>query len=383
MTKSLISKLKYAKTEITKHCTKKSILTTVTSVTAATIFGAMSVVDVFGAYDITDGSQTEVVTATVVTERTLELSRPAGYSSQPTTAAITESVEEIVEGFEVYVDGELVGVVSQRGRDKIDAHVEELIAEVKSEGEVKLYQEITYEKGLFDGVDVVTSNTILSQVELQAVEIIEETVKEVIPFETVYKDSDEVAKGESVVKTEGADGLKVTKSRVMYIDGEEISREILSEKETAPVNKVVLNGTKKIVNLSASQIEAVGGVAFPLGDASCYVSSEFGYRSFDSSFHNGTDYAANFGTPVYSAMDGTVTFAGWDDTGYGNYVVIEHANGYVTGYAHLAEIAVSKGDVVEAGQCVGAVGSTGYSTGNHLHFSIRVNGEFTNPQAFF
>lgn len=383
MTKSLISKMKYAKTEMTKHYTKKSIITTITSVTAATVFGTMSVIDVFGAYDVNSNPQTEVVTVTVVTERTMEISRPASYSPQPQTAAITESIEEIVEGYEVYVDGKLVGIVSQRGKDKIDTYVEELVASVDSKGEVKLCQELTYEKGFFNGVDVVTSNTILSQVELEVMEIVKETAKEVIPFETVYVDSDEVAKGESIVQTEGVDGLKVTKSKVIYKNGKEISREILSEKETAPVNKVVLNGTKSIANLTASQIEAVGGVAFPLGNASYYVSSQFGYRTFDNSFHDGIDYAANFGTPVYSAMSGKVIFAGWDNTGYGNYVVVEHANGYVTGYAHLAEIVVSKGDTVEAGQCVGAVGSTGYSTGNHLHFSIRVNGEFTNPAAFF
>ncbi len=373
--------MKLAKTEITKHATKKSIITTVTAVAMAGAVATMSVCDAFG-YEISDENAKETVTATVVTEKSVFLTVPTQLSSSPIVEA-TESLDEIVEGYKVVVDSEVRGIVSERGKTKIEKHLSQLLAEYETDGKAEIYQEVTFEKGLFDAVSIVTSNTILSQNEFDVVEIKKITDKETIPFETVYEDSNKLGIGKTMVSVEGVDGVKTTVTEIRYLNGEEILREVVSETTTEAVNEVILNGTRRIPQLSSAQIEAVGGFAFPLGDASYYVSSDFGYRSFDNSFHDGIDYAADYGTPVYAAMSGKVVFAGWDNTGYGNYVVIEHANGYKTGYAHLAEIVVSVGDDIPAGKCVGGVGSTGYSTGNHLHFSVRINGDFTNPTQFY
>lgn len=373
--------MKLAKTEITKHATKKSIITTFTAVAMAGTVATLSVCDAFG-YEISDENAMETVTATVVTEKNVFLTVPTQLSSTPIVGA-TESLDEIIEGYQVVVDGEVKGVVSERGKVKIEEHFSQLLEEFTTDGEAKIYQNVSFEKGLFDAVSVVTSNTILSQNEFDVIEIKKVTDKKTIPFETVYEDTNKLGIGKTMVSVEGVDGVKATVTEIRYVNGKEVSREVVSEKTKKPVNKVVLNGTRRIPQLSSAQIEATGGFAFPLGDANYYVSSDFGYRTFDNSFHDGIDYAADYGTPVYAAMSGKVVFAGWDNTGYGNYVVIEHANGYKTGYAHLAEIVVSVGDDVPAGKCVGAVGSTGYSTGNHLHFSVRINGDFTNPTQFY
>ncbi|MBI5256371.1 MAG: M23 family metallopeptidase [Burkholderiales bacterium] len=94
--------------------------------------------------------------------------------------------------------------------------------------------------------------------------------------------------------------------------------------------------------------------------------------------HNGVDYGAPAGTPVRSVGDGVVESAGWQN-GYGNVVNIKHGNDKSTVYAHLSRIDVRKGQRVEQGQRLGAVGSTGWATGPHLHFEFRVNGQFQDP----
>lgn len=94
--------------------------------------------------------------------------------------------------------------------------------------------------------------------------------------------------------------------------------------------------------------------------------------------HLGTDYGAPTGTPVRAVGDGVVDFAGWQN-GYGNVVRIEHAGGRSTLYGHLSRIAVRRGERVEQGQSVGAVGATGWATGPHLHFEVRVHGQHQDP----
>ena len=114
-----------------------------------------------------------------------------------------------------------------------------------------------------------------------------------------------------------------------------------------------------------------------------YVSSEFGGRAnpFDGSgdYHPGIDIAEDYGAPIYASASGYVQRAGWYG-GYGNYVNISHDYGYSTAYGHMSSIKVNAGDYVEKGQVIGYVGSTGYSTGPHLHFEVLLYGEQVNPR---
>lgn len=112
-----------------------------------------------------------------------------------------------------------------------------------------------------------------------------------------------------------------------------------------------------------------------------YVSSTFGYRDFDSSFHKGLDLAAPEGTPTYAAGDGVVLIAGWSDSA-GNWIVIDHGNGFVAKYMHHSALAVSAGQSVSKGQLIGYVGNTGNSFGAHLHFQLELNGAPVDPQAY-
>jgi len=124
----------------------------------------------------------------------------------------------------------------------------------------------------------------------------------------------------------------------------------------------------------AGVVSATGGFVWP---TSGQISQ--GYRWY----HKAVDIANSIGTPILAADSGTVTVAGWpDNTGYGNRVMIDHGNGYVTLYAHMSRIDVVAGQTVNRGDQIGAMGSTGRSTGPHLHFEIRAAGALQNPLNF-
>ncbi len=114
-----------------------------------------------------------------------------------------------------------------------------------------------------------------------------------------------------------------------------------------------------------------------------YTSSYFGWRvnPFDASrrtYHGGIDMACSSGTNIYAALDGTVTTAGWSDI-YGNYVIVTHHSGYQSLYGHMSKITCKKGQHVGTSTVIGKVGSTGQSTGPHLHFTVYKNGRSVNP----
>lgn len=116
-----------------------------------------------------------------------------------------------------------------------------------------------------------------------------------------------------------------------------------------------------------------------------FISSGFGYRSDpftgEAALHSGLDFRGPIGAPIHAAADGTVSFAG-TKSGYGNIIEISHGNGMVTRYAHMSAFRARIGQSVAAGDVIGAIGSTGRSTGPHLHFEVRINDRAVNPRPF-
>jgi murein DD-endopeptidase MepM/ murein hydrolase activator NlpD len=130
-----------------------------------------------------------------------------------------------------------------------------------------------------------------------------------------------------------------------------------------------VNNTYNKVDLGISLITPVYGII------SCRFGQQYGY------YHTGLDIATSTGTPIQAAAEGTVSYAGYHYS-YGYLVILNHANGVQTYYAHCSQLYVSVGDYVSQGQIIGAIGSTGNSTGPHLHLEVRVNGAAQNPQNY-
>ena len=140
---------------------------------------------------------------------------------------------------------------------------------------------------------------------------------------------------------------------------------------TGTVNTSLTTSTAK-ANIGINLIRPVSGV----------ISSRFGVRSsIRKSSHTGLDIATSAGTPIAAAASGTVTFSGYKGS-YGNMLVISHGNGVQTYYCHCSKLYVSAGTQVSQGQKIAAVGSTGNSTGPHLHLEVRINGVAYNPQNY-
>lgn len=130
----------------------------------------------------------------------------------------------------------------------------------------------------------------------------------------------------------------------------------------------------------ANAVVAAAGYRWPMSNFT--ITSYFGRRGVFQRFHTGIDLAAPVGTPIFAARAGQVSTAGWSRYGYGLHVIIDHGGGQETLYAHMSRITVRPGQWVDRGELIGHVGSTGWSTGPHLHFEVRVGGAARNPLAF-
>jgi len=193
-----------------------------------------------------------------------------------------------------------------------------------------------------------------------------------IPYEQKMELSSSLYKDQTQVKVKGQYGEKEVKAEVVKINGIESERIILAEKVIKePKTQILLKGTKE-----PPPKKGTGTFSTPTRGT---ITSRYGYRWGRN--HNGLDIAAPIGTPVTAADGGEVIFAGTSG-GYGKMIRIDHGAGFVTYYGHLSKINVKVGEKVYKGQVIGAVGNTGNSTGPHLHFEIRKNGNPVNPSNY-
>lgn len=201
--------------------------------------------------------------------------------------------------------------------------------------------------------------------------VVEESLREEeIPFEKEVKESDSMYKGDEEITQEGQNGTAKKQYQITKVNGVAVKEEVISEEVIEePVKEILVKGTKVVPSRGSGKFAwpAVGG----------YISSKMGPRW--GSYHKGIDIARPSNRNILAADNGRVVSAGWDSSGYGNKIVIDHGNGYRTIYAHLSSLNVSAGQVVEKGQKIGVMGSTGRSTGIHLHFEVYKNGARIDP----
>lgn len=198
-----------------------------------------------------------------------------------------------------------------------------------------------------------------------------DTVSEVveyedIPYETRYIEDETLFEDEQVVVTNGLNGRRRLEKEIKAVNGEVTETSVLvSFDQTQPVEEVIRQGTR--VRLST------GSYIWPTEGL---ITSYFGYRNIGigSTYHQGMDIAGPTGTPIVAADGGTVIRSGeWG--GFGLMMIIEHDNGDHTYYAHCSSLLKKVGETVEQGELIARMGSTGVSTGSHLHFEYRPGGE--------
>lgn len=188
---------------------------------------------------------------------------------------------------------------------------------------------------------------------------------------------------------------KVQEAQALFdeLKGQADAAEALVEAEEAEEEKIaakIAAKQKELEKLIASQqitFTTGSGYAYPLPSSYTHITSYFGWRvhpiTGKPNNHTGIDLPAPAGTSICAVQGGVVTISGYAPSSYGNYVVISHGNGVTTLYAHMRSRAVSEGQVVSQGQVIGYVGTTGSSTGNHLHLELRINGVRQDPRSMF
>lgn len=356
-------------------------------------------------------------------------------SSQLADKLLSNSDAELTDAYGIYLDDEFVGAVISK--DEIEKALSNMLSEYKTgvnASEVKFSKNIEYKQGLYltDSISSTDSvmNLLKSSNRVSAAYTVTETdtpiviaqkcnmsleeltslnpdkinnlvagdvlnIKKTVSFlpieytrvlqttsyidyQTVQVQTNKLYEGHTAVMQEGVKGECTNVINAYYVDGMETSRETVSSTVTKePVNEEIGVGTYAATPSSSSTVLSGNGqFCWPVNGG--YISDPF----LSNRNHKGMDIAAPSGTEIYAAADGEVIYAGWDSGGYGNCVRIDHGNGYVTVYGHMSSINVSVGQTLSQGDLIGGVGTTGDSTGNHLHFEVRYNGIPTDPAQY-
>ncbi len=336
-----------------------------------------------------------------VKERIAELTKQAS-DVEATRAALQSEIDltkEEIATVEAYIE---------RLQDQIDVKTTELAAAEEAleqkEEEFALTVRTTYEQGDTSYLEVLLNSTsfadLLSRMEI--ITAIMDDNKKIVAEYTAAKEDIEQKKQE-LEDTQASQkeyqenlGYKVDELAASEAEQAALAESIQaykaeSEAEYDRIASEMQDVSNQIAALSA-QAAANGSV--PMGDGtliwptpSCTTnSSAYGWRIHPiygtRKFHAGEDIPAGYGAEILAAASGTVITAGWV-SGYGNYTVIDHGGGMMTAYGHQSSIAVSVGQTVTQGQVIGYVGSTGNSTGPHLHFEVYINGSTVDPYRFF
>lgn len=293
--------------------------------------------------------------------------------------AIIENTADIVKCTAVVVNGEALTCTTAEGlevllNDRLTAYdIEGAENSAVFVDDVKL-ETGYYLKSQID--DIATASDVIDSLSVKTTSNIVTNIS--IPYSTRTIKTDTQVTGYYNVTTAGKNGVKTKTQSVVSIDGEWISMsDPVYEVVSNPVNAVVTIGTAPAkLNVSGSS-ETSSGLICPIKRGNFKISAYWG----DGRNHKAIDLAANKGTAIYAAAAGTVVSAGWDGN-YGYSVLIDHGNGLKTRYSHASALYVKTGAVVGQGDVVAAVGSTGYSTGNHLHFEVIINGTRVNPAPY-
>lgn len=194
-------------------------------------------------------------------------------------------------------------------------------------------------------------------------------------FVSTYSEAEDVVNKLKEKNSNNIDNIKIMEKYntelASFTNTDECVSALYEEKKSVkPAYTGKNNSSTYIASLGISFVEPVQGM----------LTSGFGVRRRDN--HKGLDIANSMGTPIRAAASGTVTYAQYNSGGYGNLVIISHGNGVQTYYGHCSKLYVTAGQTVSQGEVISAMGSTGISTGSHLHWEVRINGVAQNPRNY-
>ena len=302
------------------------------------------------------------------------------YDSEGITSGLLSGIPDIDRLSVLLVDGEPVGAAWTPS----DLHniLDEILARYPSDGQVSFYQNVSIQSQLAPVSLLRTSDELATALTfprregkpLLSVQVIEyDSEMRVVPYETEHIDDPTLWLGETSLITEGVDGKASVMVKRTLIDGYPPETEDTgSILVTAPVTEVIAAGTRTR--------DATGSFIRPYHGK---ISSRYGTRKLFGRYemHYGVDFSGPRGDPISASDGGVVVFAG-TKPGYGLCVIIDHENGYKTVYGHCSKLHVKVGQTVGQGEHIANIGSTGRSTGNHVHFEIQVNGVAKNPMNY-
>ncbi len=295
-------------------------------------------------------------------------------------SAIIKNTDNITEGFALVVNGEILLCTDEDNLWQLLEERRSAFFVEGAENAAEFTDDIEVESGYYLSKDIKEDYEIREIIDGLDVKTVSVSISDTdIPFTTKTVKSSKYEVDYHKVSQEGKNGLSQTTVVTETLNGvktceDTVTTQIISE----PVEQVEVIGTASH-KISASQHAKVvsAGFILPLNSGEFKISSYYG----DGRNHKGMDLSADKGTAIFAVADGVVETAGYHkDFGYN--VVINHGNGLKTRYAHASALCVSAGDKVSQGDMIAAVGSTGYSLGNHLHFEVIVNGNRVNPAPY-
>ncbi|MDO4744373.1 MAG: peptidoglycan DD-metalloendopeptidase family protein [Clostridia bacterium] len=287
------------------------------------------------------------------------------------------------------VEEEKLAVATEKANEKYDVF-QERFRVMCEQGDVSYIEMLLSAKSFSDFVDKAEIMKEISRYDKAVFDEMDEARQQ------IEKSRDEIVKLKETQESSAKD-LASQKSALVQKQQEQANYIKELEKDTAAYQRIIDEADAAMASLRASVSGSLsktsGGKTYVGGEftwptPSChYITSHFSPRRKNPvtgvyKRHTGTDIGASYGAAIVAANSGTVTLAGWN-SGYGNCVIIDHGGGKATLYAHMSAYSVSAGQTVSKGQRIGSVGSTGNSTGPHLHFEVLINGTAVDPMQYF
>lgn len=301
-------------------------------------------------------------------------------STQEVADAIIDNTKEIVEASTLYVNGNDMLTAE---KSVIDDVINKRLSYYNVEGNAcnsHFIDTVETKDGYFLTREIEGKNKVENVVRsLNVVTEMREVRDEVVPYASTVQKTNEQVVGYKKVTVTGVSGVNRVTRDIVMVNGEvQSSSTVGAEVIIAPVNEVVVKGTaKSAASAEQKKIAHSAGFIFPVPAGTWRVSSYYG----DGRRHKGVDICAKSGTDIYAVADGKVVMSRWNGD-YGYCVIIEHADGTRTLYGHAKQLCCNVGDTVSQGEVIALVGTTGQSTGNHLHFEVISGGRNVDPAPY-